>query len=559
MIKYLVELQDLLAARSSKLCKLFKENPDEDLSHLLCDIPTTPQIFEIMARFCYGFQITFTPENVIPISCLACYLGMTDNHSPNNLLSQAIYFFEHKVVTGWNESVRCLKAVENQIVLQQATKLGLLDSCMDSIINKALDNPLLLGEPIKNPVLYDDDSSDDDEGFNGNVYKPNARRQLFVLDWKSEDLSLSTLSLQFYEPIIRGMIQCKMGSTYIASNLYQYFKSWVFIDPKETDEDTSSSEGVSSNSKKLAIEAIERLLPHDQGVLPCALLSEMLQYATVLEANANCRDGFEVRIGRQLDLATVNDLLIPTQGYSKEEKYDTECVRRILKHFYNNFMGQDQSGLHIVAELLEDFLGEVANDIDLKKDSFVSLAEMAIAASEGTKRSSDGIYRAIDIYLSKHRYLTESEREEICAVLDCNKMSVEACEHAAQNERLPVRVAVQVLFKGQLHLRETITKEVAPPSEDGPKKPKSKSKSKSVENDEEEKVKGELKKMSSKVMELEKECLVMRKEIQRGYLRKTKAEKEKSNVWREMKRKLGCISSLNNGNCHIKKKKVHPR
>ncbi|GJZ66760.1 phototropic-responsive NPH3 family protein [Tanacetum coccineum] len=280
--------RDLLAARSSKLCKLFKENPDEDLSHLLCDIPTTPQIFEIMARFCYGFQITFTPENVIPISCLACYLGMTDNHSPNNLLSQAIYFFEHKVVTGWNESVRCLKAVENQIVLQQASKLGLLDSCMDLIINKALDNPLLLGlvyglldscmdliinkaldnplllgEPIKNPVLYDDDSRDDDEGFNGNVYKPNARRQLFVLDWKSEDLSLSTLSLQFYEPIIRGMIQCKMGSTYIASYLYQYFKSWVLIDPKKTDEDTSSSESVSLNSKKLAIEAIERLLPHE--------------------------------------------------------------------------------------------------------------------------------------------------------------------------------------------------------------------------------------------------------------------------------------------------------
>ncbi|PWA91576.1 phototropic-responsive NPH3 family protein [Artemisia annua] len=551
--------RDLLAARSSKLCKLFKENPDEDLSHLLRDIPTTPQVFEIMARFCYGFQITFTPENVIPISCLACYLGMTDNHSPNNLLSQAIYFFEHKVVTGWNESVRCLKAIENQIVLQQASKLGLLESCMDSIINKALDIPLLLGEPIKNPVLYDDDSSDVDEGCNGNGYKPNARRQLFVLDWKSEDLSLTILSLQFYEPIIRGMIQCKMGSTYIASNLYQYFKSWVFIDPKETDGDTSSSEGVSSNSKKLAIEAIEKLLPHERGVLPCALLSEMLQYATVLEANANCRDGFEVRIGRQLDLATVNDLLIPTQGYSKEEKYDTECVRRILKHFYNNFTGQDQSGLDIVAELLEDFLGEVANDIDLKKDSFISLAEMAIAASEGTQRTSDGIYRAIDIYLSKHRYLTESEREEICAVLDCNKMSVEACEHAAQNERLPVRVTVQVLFVGQLHLRETITKEVAPLSEDGPKKPKLKSKSKSVANDEEEKVKGELKKMSSKVMELEKECLVMRKEIQRGYLRKTRTEKEKSNVWREMKRKLGCISSLNNGNCHVKKKKVHPR
>ncbi|GKB82959.1 BTB/POZ domain-containing protein-like protein, partial [Tanacetum coccineum] len=240
--------------------------------------------------------------------------------------------------------------------------------------------------------------------------------------------------------------------------------------------------------------------------------------------------------------------------YSKDEKYDTECVRRILKHFYQNFTGQDQNGLDAVAELVEDYLREVANDIDLKKNSFILLAGMAIAASEGTQRNSDGIYRAIDIYLDKHRYFTDSEREEICVLLDCNKMSTEACEHAAQNERLPVRVTVQVLFAGQLHLRETITKEVAvTSSEDGSKKSKSK------EDNEEEKVKSELEKMSSKVMELEKECLVMRKVIRRGYLRKTTIEKEKINVWKEMKRKLGCISNINRSNCHVKKKKIHPR
>ncbi|KAL8208716.1 hypothetical protein R6Q57_008128 [Mikania cordata] len=534
--------RDLLAAKSSKLCKLFKENPDEDLSHLLSDIPTSPKIFEIMARFCYGYQVNFTPENVISISCLACYLGMTETHSPHNLLNQALSFFEHEIITGWNESLRCLKAIENPTVLQQAVQLGLIDGCMDSIINKALNNPLLLGEPIKYPVLDDDDDDDD--------YKPNAKRQLFVLDWKSENLSLATLHLQFYEAIIRGMIQCKMGSNYIASNLYEYAKRWVF-DPKETDEETSSPEGDSSSSKRLAIEAIERLLPYDQGILPCSLLSEMLHYATVLEANVNCRDGFEVRIGKQLDLATVNDLLIPSQGYSKEEKYDTECVRRILKHFYCNFSGKDQSRFDFVAELVENFLSEVANDTDLKKSSFVSLAEMSIAASEGTQRTSDGIYRAIDIYLNKHRHLTESEREEICSVLDCNKLSTEACEHAAQNERLPVRVTVQVLFVGQLHLRETIARESYKSEDDD-----------NDEDDEDDKVMGDLVKMSSKVSALEKECVVMKKEIERGYMRKTnKIDDVKTNVWREMKRKLGCISSLNNSNCHVKKKKmkVHPR
>ncbi|KAI3518753.1 hypothetical protein L1887_07565 [Cichorium endivia] len=538
--------RDLLAARSSKLCKLFKENPDEDLSRLLCDIPTTPQIFELVARFCYGYGVNFTPENIIPITCLACFLGMTDNYSPGNLLNRALSFFEREIKTGWNESIRSLNATENQVVLQQAMKLGLIDACIDSIISKALNCPNRLGEliePVKNPVLSDDE--EDDDGFNGDVYKPNARRQLFVLD-SQQYLSLTTLRLQFYEPIIRGMIQCKMGSNYIASNLYHYAKRWVFFNPKETNHESSSSssssEGVCSNLKRDTIEAIEKLFPHDRGVVPCELLCEMLQYATVLEANASCRDGFELRIGKQLDLATVNDLLIPSQGYySKEEKYDTDCVRRILKHFYNNFTGEERDryglGLQIVAELVEDFLVEVASDINLDKKSFISLTEMSIAASEGAERSSDGIYRAIDIYLNQHGYLIESEREEICAVLDCNKMSSEACEHAARNERLPVRVVVQVLFAGQLQLRETITKEVVVAEKGGTGKDV------------------ELEKMSWKVMELEKECGVMRKVIGRDYSGKMKRVK----VWKEMKRKLGCVSSLNNCTSHVKKKKIHPR
>ncbi|PWA51181.1 phototropic-responsive NPH3 family protein [Artemisia annua] len=251
-----------------------------------------------------------------------------------------------------------------------------------------------------------------------------------------------------------------MDSDDIASNLYQYARRWVFFEPKEYDEYTSP-DCVCSHSRKAIIEAIERLLPHDQSILPCASLSKMLQNARILEANVICRDGFEVRIGRQLDTATMSDLLIATQGCcSKEENYDTECVRRILKHFHTSLTMKDQSKLAIVVELVKDYLWEAANDINLTKESFLSLAEMLITESEETEGSSDGIYRAIDIYLNKHRGLTKSERKEICAVLDCNKMSPEAREEAARNVRLPVRTVLQVLFVEQLKLREMIMKEV---------------------------------------------------------------------------------------------------
>ena len=59
-------------------------------------------------------------------------------------------------------------------------------------------------------------------------------------------------------------------------------------------------------------------------------------------------------------------------------------------------------------------------------------------------------------YSQAHSSLLESEREHLCRLIDCQKLSLEACTHAAQNERLPLRVVVQVLFFEQLQLRTSI-------------------------------------------------------------------------------------------------------
>ncbi|GKF73778.1 BTB/POZ domain-containing protein, partial [Tanacetum coccineum] len=45
-----------------------------------------------------------------------------------------------------------------------------------------------------------------------------------------------------------------------------------------------------------------------------------------------------------------------------------------------------------------------------------------------------------------HPNLNKTERKRICRILDCKKLSMEVCMHAAQNELLPLRVVVQVLF-----------------------------------------------------------------------------------------------------------------
>lgn len=55
-----------------------------------------------------------------------------------------------------------------------------------------------------------------------------------------------------------------------------------------------------------------------------------------------------------------------------------------------------------------------------------------------------------------HPTLTEHERKRLCRIMDCQKLSIDACMHAAQNERLPLRVVVQVLFSEQVKISNAL-------------------------------------------------------------------------------------------------------
>lgn len=71
--------------------------------------------------------------------------------------------------------------------------------------------------------------------------------------------------------------------------------------------------------------------------------------------------------------------------------------------------------------------------------------------------------------MQAHPWLSDNEKEELCNIIDYEKLSIHACAHASQNDRLPLRVVLQVLFFEQLHLRtalagclNTLDGEIAP-------------------------------------------------------------------------------------------------
>ncbi|KAM1140089.1 hypothetical protein ACFX15_039541 [Malus domestica] len=89
-------------------------------------------------------------ENVVPLICVSHYLEKTENHSKNNLLSKALSYFQGRILPSWNETIKAFRATE--MFLQWSVKLGLIDACIESVIQKALANPSLIGQPMKNLI-----------------------------------------------------------------------------------------------------------------------------------------------------------------------------------------------------------------------------------------------------------------------------------------------------------------------------------------------------------------------------------------------------------------------
>ncbi|XP_021715180.1 BTB/POZ domain-containing protein At5g17580-like [Chenopodium quinoa] len=508
--------QGLLANRSATIASLLRKNPSENLSAFIKEIPLEREAIELIARFCQGLDVKMTSENIIPLICLSHYLEMTETHSPNNLLHNAIIFLEDKILPSWGQTIKSLRASGS--AFQQAADNGLLKLCIEALTDRALSDPALLGQPIM--VERDNSSSK-------HLYYRNAtRRKLFAgadySDTSSEDLT--SLPVKMYEPIIKGMIQGQVRQENIIGSLYQYFKK------HEADVET--------------IEAIERLLPastftfnNKYPLYPYTLLFEMYTSAVFHGASAECIASLENRIGKELYRATAEDLL--------KLDLDVESLRQILKAYYANFTEANPAGLVAVAELMENYLVQVAKEREIDVRSFTELAQMASSTSNvGDYRCSDGIYRAVDLYLDMHKELIESEKEEICRVLDFQKMSSEACQHAALNQKLPLRVVVQVLFVSQLQLKDNISKAVVEyPSISSVKHGRQRGSEEIIVGDDQE-------------LDDEKE------EIQGCHEKNCcgKKNKRKVSLWKGMKRKFGCMGSndyetLHDCSCQTTKKK----
>lgn len=385
-----------LMTKSQLLEKLIQEcsQKNEEANKCVVSLPDLPggaDSFFLIANFCYGGRIDLSPTNVVGLRCTAEYLQMTGE---GNLISQTVTFLDQALMN-WTDTIKALETCEAALPLSE--ELHIISRCIDSLASKVCADPAhsrwsnaALGASLWNGIHSSSEPSSP------------------VEDWWYDDVA--KLKLPLFKRLIMAVASKGMSPNGIARAVMFYARRYLpLVGRKRVFQPTLSGE-----EQRTLIEEIVEILPNQKGATPTKFLLKLLRTCMVLHASLSCREALERRIGAQLEDAVLRDLLIPNTSDSMETLYDVECVQRIVDHFLSvdhddgdsNIVEEDElvemeglashSSTTMVANLLDEYLAEVAPDANLTLEKFLLLAS---AIPDYARSLDDGIYRAVDIYL----------------------------------------------------------------------------------------------------------------------------------------------------------------
>lgn len=450
-----------LVSKSGRIRKLLMEAKDSKVLRLnLHNVPGGSEAFELAAKFCYGVNVEINLANVAKLYCTSHFLEMTEEFSDKNLETRTETFLKETVLPNITNSISVLHHCES--LLPVSEEINLVTRIITAIANNACKEQLTCG--LSKLESY---------------YPSKPVSQSESEDWWGK--SLTVLSLDFFQRVLTAVKTKGLKQDMIARILMNYahnsLQGLFLRDPQLLKGSFSDLE--SQKKHRVIVEMIVGLLPTQsrKSTVPMAFLSSLLKSSIMASTSTACRSDLERRIGLQLDQVILEDILIPanSHGNNHSQLYDTDSIFRIFSIFLNldedddddNLMRDEgemvydfdtpsspkQSSILKVSKLLDSFLAEIAIDSNLPASKFIALAELL---PDHARLVNDGLYRAVDIFLKVHPNLKDSERYRLCKTIDCQKLSQEACSHAAQNERLPVQMAVQVLYFEQIRLRNAM-------------------------------------------------------------------------------------------------------
>jgi hypothetical protein len=479
-----------------------EEGSDEvDIS----DIPGGPAAFEVCAKFCYGMVVTLNAYNVLAARCAAEYLEMSETVEKGNLVYKIDVFLSASIFRAWKDSIIVLQSTRP---LQRWTdSLKVVNHCVDAIASRASTDPSEVDWSYtysrrKLPSETDGDA----RGWNG-----VRKRQAVPRDWWVEDLC--DLEVCLYRKVILAIkAKGRTGGAVVGEALRAYACRRLFgsldhavSDGLDCTKHRAALEAVAdllpaekgSVSCGLLLKLLRAscLLESGQAYRGELIrrIGAQLERASVpdllIPADSGDGDG-DAMYNVGMVAAMLEEFLLhhKVNGAEAEKREDGEDDVDVAADD-----PVTSSKLAAVAKLVDGYLSEIAKDPCLPLETFVALAESMPPLSRPVH---DALYRAIDVYLKvciisvcnfsfrnaqksaisvakknaqntlydcalsnlsllctraqEHPGMSKGEKKRLCALMDCRKLTADASEHAVQNERLPLRVVVQVLFFEQV-------------------------------------------------------------------------------------------------------------
>ncbi|XP_048228073.1 BTB/POZ domain-containing protein NPY1 isoform X2 [Ricinus communis] len=417
----------------------------------MVDFPGGPKAFEICAKFCYGMTVTLNAYSVVAARCAAEYLEMTEDVDKGNLIFKIEVFLNSSIFRSWKDSIIVLQTTKS--LLPWSEDLKIVGRCIDSIASKTSVDPanITWSYTYNRKLSVPDKIVEDGMKFHEKI-------ESVPKDWWVEDIC--ELDIELYKRVIIAVrSKGRMDGAVIGEALKTYAVRWL----PDTFDDLVS-DGRTWRYKYL-VETLVCLLPSGKGVgCPCGFLLKLLKVAIFVGADDSPREDLVKRISLKLHEASVKDLLIPARS-PQTTLYDVELVQCLLNRYMTHekysqdltvekndetddfVLRHGHGNMLSVGKLIDGYLSEIACDTSLTLANFIDLAQLI---PESARPTHDGLYKAIDAYLKEHPNLTKAERKKISGLMDVKKLTMDASMHAAQNERLPLRVVVQVLFFEQV-------------------------------------------------------------------------------------------------------------
>lgn len=370
-------MQFPLLSKSGRIQKLLASPTDLANNIHLNDVPGGATSFEICAKFCYGTTVTLNPHNVISTRCAAEYLEMHESIEKGNLVYK-IDVFLSSVFRSWKDSIITLQTMKT--LKSWCEDLNLVDRCMVCIASKA---------------SVDVSKVEWSYTYNRKKLAP----AVVPKDWWVDDLT--EVELDQFKQIIdtiktKGRVSYQVIGEAVKTYTYKRVPGLSKVSVIQGDAKVKS-----------LVETVTWLLPNERGSVSCSFLLKLLRAACMLRCAKACKNELVKRIGKQLEEASVTDLLIPTID-GELTIYDIDMVLNIVEEFVmqdsdnGGVKDMERSGMlfcnkkGLVAKLIDGYLAEVAKDPNMPLLKFLDLAEMIPSESRPVH---DGIYRAVDMYL----------------------------------------------------------------------------------------------------------------------------------------------------------------